>query len=99
MGVNIGFANAQGGKLKEYATRLQEAKTGLHTLKASLHQGWQAEEIRYINNAIENMERELEIVIKELRAVGSDVSSIANEIKREEEEKAATLAALQVNKN
>lgn len=54
---------------------------GLQTLKASLHQGWQAEEIRYMNNAIGNMERELVNFLINTKVGGPPAESVVDKTK------------------
>ena len=88
MGINVGLAQAQAGKLSRYAATLHDVKNQLNGVKGSLNQGWQAKEMMYINETIDSINREIANLSTKLENIGSDIVATAQQIKREEEAKA-----------
>ncbi len=85
MGINVELANAQAGTCRNYAAELRELRNSLLQFKSGLDQAWQAEEMQYVNDAIDQILHEIYGVSNQIDELGGDVISVANEIRREEE--------------
>lgn len=89
MKINVGQAYAQANRINEYAQELNEIKSRLQDFKGNLNSGWQAQEMVYINNAINSISREISELQTLLFSIGPDIVAVANEIRREEEAREA----------
>ncbi|WP_223592659.1 WXG100 family type VII secretion target [Neobacillus bataviensis] len=89
MKINVGAASSQASRIREYSSELREVRNKLTALQGSLSSGWQAEEIRYINQSIEKINREIVSASSVLNSIAPDIVSAAYEIKREEDAKEA----------
>ncbi|WP_226086176.1 hypothetical protein [Mesobacillus sp. S13] len=89
MKINVGQAYSQANRISGYAQELNEIKSRLQDFKGNLNSGWQAQEMTYINNAINNISREISELQTLLFSIGPDIVAAANEIKREEEAREA----------
>ena len=104
MKINVGQAYSQANRISEYAQELNEIKSRMQDFKGNLNSGWQAQEMMYINNAINSISREISELQTLLFSIGPDIVAAANEIKREEEareaaERAAAERAANLSKN
>jgi uncharacterized protein YukE len=84
MGIDIGIANSHAAQLNYSARRLRYIKGNLEDYKWNLNNRWQASEMGYINNAIDELNRELQRLASSLDSLGDDVRQVANEIAQEE---------------
>jgi uncharacterized protein YukE len=89
MKINVGLAYSQANRISDYAQELNEIKSRLQDFKGNLNSGWQAQEMMYINNAINSISREISELQTLLFSIGPDIVAAANEIKREEEAREA----------
>ncbi|WNF22778.1 WXG100 family type VII secretion target [Mesobacillus jeotgali] len=89
MKINVGQAYSQANRIRDYAQELNEIKSRLQDFKGNLNSGWQAQEMTYINNAINSISREISELQTLLFSIGPDIVAAANEIKREEEAREA----------
>ena len=80
------------GKSMNYGNSLRDISRSLNSFKANLNNDWQAEEMQYINNAIDSINRELLSLAANLDSLSSDISYTAQEIRREDEARAAAAA-------
>lgn len=94
MGINVQAAHSQANKINHYASTLRDVQQHLTQTRGSLNNGWQAQEMLYVNQAIEEMCRDMTALASKLEGISSDISSAADGIRREEEakEKAAAEA-------
>ncbi|MDR6999333.1 WXG100 family type VII secretion target [Neobacillus niacini] len=88
MGINVHLAHSQANKISHYASTLRDVQQHLMQTRGSLNNGWQAQEMLYVNQAIEQMNREMMALASKLEGISSDISSAADGIKQEEEAKA-----------
>lgn len=93
MAINISTANNQAAQLRGYADRLQQAKNQLNSYKSSLSANWQGSEVPYILQGIDKAIVQIDAVMRDLRNVANDVSSVASAIKREDDAAAAAARA------
>ncbi|MBT2691804.1 WXG100 family type VII secretion target [Bacillus sp. ISL-55] len=89
MKINVGQAYSQANRISDYAQELNEIKSRLQDFKGNLNSGWQAQEMTYINNAINSISREISELQTLLFSIGPDIVAAANEIKSEEEAREA----------
>ncbi|RSD27100.1 WXG100 family type VII secretion target [Mesobacillus subterraneus] len=89
MKVNVGQAYSQAGRISGYAQDLNDIKSRLQDFKGNLNSGWQATEVAYINNAINSISREVSELQTLLFHLSSDITSAAEQIRREEEAREA----------
>ncbi|MBT2678664.1 hypothetical protein J7E38_06585 [Bacillus sp. ISL-35] len=89
MKINVGQAYAQANRISDYAQELNEIKSRLQDFKGNINSGWQAQEMVYINNAINSISREISELQTLLFSIGPDIVAAANEIRREEEAREA----------
>lgn len=93
MGVNVGLARSQANKMRDYASDLRDIRNSMKDFRANLNYLWQAEEMIYINNAIDKIDMEILHLYNLIDSLGDDIISVAYEIKREEEEREAAARA------
>lgn len=89
MKINVSQAYSQANRISEYASSLNDIKSRLLDFKGNINSGWQAEEMVYINKAIDSISREISELQALLLTIGPDIVEAANEIKREEEAREA----------
>lgn len=89
MKINVAQAFSQANRISEYAQELNAVKSGLQDFKGNLNSGWKADEVVYINQAIDSITREVSELQAMLFTIGPDIVSAANEIKNEEEAREA----------
>lgn len=89
MSINVWHNQLQANKLENYISSLREMKYDLINFKANLNEGWQAKEMVYINNTIDDLTKEINKLSSELDAISSDIVAVVHEIKKEEDEKEA----------
>lgn len=85
MKINVGQAYSQANRISDYAQDLNDIKSRLQDFKGNLNSGWKAEEMSYVNNAIDSISRGISELQTLLFTIGPDIVSVANEIRREEE--------------
>ena len=93
MGVNVGLARSQARKMHDYVSNLRNIRNSMKDFKTNLNYLWQAEEMIYINNAIDKIDMEILHLYNLIDSLGDDIISVAYEIKREEEERKAAARA------
>lgn len=93
MGINVSLAKSQANKISNYESVLKSIKSNLNGLKCNLNNEWQAQEMVYINNAIDNINSDISRSASALDSLSHDISNTAYEIKEEEEEREALEAA------
>ncbi|CAM4339047.1 WXG100 family type VII secretion target [Paenibacillus tarimensis] len=84
MGINVGLASSQAGQLRQQASELSASLNNLAQFKAQLGQGWKAEEVAYINQAIDSIHKEITQLAAALNSLGGDIVQTAQEIREEE---------------
>ncbi len=87
--INVGRARNQADEIDDYASALRELKNRLNNFKGNINADWQATEMVYVNQAIEKMNNEISKLTSKLNSLADDIVSVAREIRREEEERAA----------
>lgn len=83
--IDVGLAVAQASRLRAYADTLRGIKGELGNIGGSLSHSWQAEEMVFVQNAINKINIEISNVSSELMSLGSSIQAAAYEIRREEE--------------
>lgn len=86
MGISVSLANKQAKSIRSNASELRIIQNNLKKIKADLNKCWIAEEMTYINLALDNAIGKLSSLAAKLDGISSDVISVAEQIKREEEE-------------
>jgi archaellum component FlaC len=89
LGINVSHNNLQASKLGNYISSLRYIKNDLDSFKSNLSYGWQAKEMTYINNAINDITKEINKLTGELDRLSNDIVLVGQEIKQEEDEKEA----------
>ena len=92
MSINVNLAASQANKINDYSSKLLEVKESLNRVKGNLNNGWNAQEMIYINQTIDNINREIAALSSKLNSIGSDVLSAAQQIQRQEEAEARAKA-------
>ena len=85
MSINVNLANAQANQLSTNISQLSQAKNNLEDYKNSLNSNWQADEMSFINQAIERIMEQINSTINAIDSLVNDVRDTAAEIKREED--------------
>lgn len=96
MKINVAQAYAQASRISDYAQDLNDLKSRLQDFKVNLNSGWKADEMVYINNAIDSISREISELQAALFTIGPDIVSVAKEISTEEEAREAAEKAAAV---
>lgn len=92
MSINVNLAASQANKINDYSSILLGVKESLNRVKGNLNNGWNAQEMIYINQTIDNINREIAALSTNLDSIGSDVLSAAQQIQRQEEAEARAKA-------
>lgn len=92
MSINVNLAASQANQINEYSSKLLEVKSTLSRIKGNLNNGWNAQEMIYINQTIDSINREVAALSSKLSSIGSDVLSAAQQIQRQEEAEARAKA-------
>ena len=85
MSINVNLANAQADQLSTNISQLSQAKNNLEDYKNSLNSNWQADEMSFINQAIERIMEQINSTMNAIDSLVNDVRDTAAEIKREED--------------
>jgi len=85
MSINVNLANAQANQLSTNISQLSQAKNNLEDYKNSLNSNWQADEMSFINQAIERIMEQINSTMNAIDSLVNDVRDTAAEIKREED--------------
>jgi archaellum component FlaC len=93
MGINVWHNKLQARKLDNYISDLRDTKNDLNRFKSNLNYGWQAKEMVYINNAIDDITKEINKLTGELDTISNDIVQVVYEIKQEEDEEEAARKA------
>ena len=91
MAINVSQTYSQAARLNEYATQLKSIRSKLINDRNLLNMYWQSTELKYINQAISDLDKKLLQVAGMLEGLNSSIRSAAQDIHREEE--AARIAA------
>jgi len=91
MAINVSQTYSQAARLNEYATQLRNIRSKLINDRDLLNMYWQSKELKYINQAIGDIDKKLLQVASMLEGLNSSIRSAAQDIHREEE--AARIAA------
>ena len=86
MGINYSGAVRCGRNLSSMGSEVERLRTNAKTLTDNIPSGYDGADARIYMNAVEQLRNELKIISNELRDLGDDIISAANQIKREEEE-------------
>ena len=65
---------------------LNKVESSLEDVKTQLEKGWDAKEVKYINEAVDQLKLKVSNAATKLSTIQSDIIKAAEEIKREEEE-------------
>jgi len=95
MGINVSQASSQAGYLSDYASTLRDLAGSINQYKSEMNQYWQADGVMRAGYAFDRIIANLQGASSQLSALSSDIVSVANEIRSEEEaaERAAAAAA------
>jgi predicted nucleic acid-binding Zn-ribbon protein len=93
MGINVGLASSQAESIRQYASALRDIRNSLNQYKASLNNAWQADEMHYVNLAIDQVIQLAQSLSADLDSVSGEIVSVANEIRQEEEAREAAARA------
>lgn len=85
MGINVESAAARANELRGYARQLRNAKSDILQYKQIFGSSWQGTEAFYYISAAERAQEKLERQASELEALGNEIVSVADQIRREEE--------------
>ena len=94
MALNYSYNISQINCLNNYISALNNLKKTIQTKTILLNNSCQSTEINLINNAISNLEAEIERVVSNLNSLGCNIKSVANEIKVKEEAAARAAASI-----
>ncbi|MFP7299910.1 hypothetical protein [Neobacillus niacini] len=83
--INVNLAASQANKINNYSSKLLEVKNSLNRVKGNLNNGWNAQEMIYINQTIDSINREVAALSSRLDSIGTDILSGAQQIQRQEE--------------
>ena len=89
MGIDVSKAKRRAEDLLDEVSRLNSVKTDLSGTINSIASSWKAEEVQYLHKAVASIEAEINKAQNLLRTISSNIVSVAEEIRREEEAKAA----------
>lgn len=87
MGINVGRAISQANALGSYADQLIDIKRRLNQFKGTVNNGWKADEVTYLNSAIDRINNEITRISNQLDSINSAIISVAYEIRQEEIER------------
>jgi uncharacterized protein YukE len=85
MGINYSGAIRCGRNLTSMGSEIERLKTNTKTLTDNIPSGYDGQDARMYMSAVEQLQRELQTISRELRSLGSEVISVAEQIRREEE--------------
>lgn len=91
MGINVGRAKSQASSLGNIARDLRNINKSISNDESKLLQNWSAKEVQYITAAIDSIQKRMNDAASKLDDLGNDISSVAEEIRREEEAEAKRL--------
>jgi archaellum component FlaC len=89
MGIGLWLANRQANQVRKNMELLNRVNNSLSSLKTDLNNNWQAQEMVYINIAIEKYLSEVSNLSSKLSSLYSDIIDVANQIAQEEAAAAA----------
>ena len=81
-----------------YGSSLRNSSNSLNGFKASLNFEWQAEEMKYINNAIDSINRKIIKLASDIDSIDSDIECNVQEIRAEGAAKEKAVADAKANK-
>jgi hypothetical protein len=84
LGINVSAATIQANKMSSYGSTLRDVRNNLNNFKANLNNGWQAEEMIFINKTIDSIISDINRLSQDMDSLGNDIIFTANEIRREE---------------
>jgi len=93
MGIDISRARYQANRISNCANVLRDTRRSLESFRESLNPAWQAEEMIYVNRAIQSITNEMSSLASTLSSLESEIISIAYQIKSEEEAREAAARA------
>lgn len=93
MAINVNLAQSQANQISSYVDVLKTVRNDLHSFHSNINNAWSAEEMIYVNRAIENINREISNLSSALDELGRSIASTAREIRKEEEEAEAAARA------
>ncbi len=93
MAIDVELANRQANQILSYASQLQQVHRHISSYKSSIVAGWQAQEVSYITQGIDQTIAQINQIIREMEALSGDIKSTAMAIRREEEAAEAAEAA------
>lgn len=85
MGISVFWARSQANDISGNASELRTIKSKLENIKGDINNGWTAEEIAYVNSAIDAIGQKLTNLATKLDGISSDIVAAAEQIKREED--------------
>lgn len=86
MGINVGQARHQAQELASQAKYLHEISNQIVSYESMLNSYWQAEEMKYVNQAINKIQIEVRSTAAKLTQLGSNILHTAQMISQEEME-------------
>lgn len=83
---SVDYARNQVAEIASNRSNLTRAVEQLILFKAKLSSGWQAKEIHYVNTAIDNLNKEIARITRELESIEAAIMTAAHAIEKEERE-------------
>lgn len=85
--INEKLTNKQINNISTYINNLNKAKNKIISLEKEINSSWKADEVRYINNALDKVTLEITKVTKMMDSLKIDISKALSSIKGEEASK------------
>lgn len=79
--------NNQINKIDGYIRNLNDTKNKLSNLRGNINSRWSAEEIRYLNVALDNVNLEISSATRLMATLKKDLSRALEQIKQEQQNK------------
>ena len=84
MAINTWLVNSQSSKLQDCSSKFANIGRGMTNVKENIGCHWQADEMSYVNFAIEEIINDISKLRDELEELNIDIRAVANEIVAEE---------------
>lgn len=85
--INEKLTNKQINNISTYINNLNKAKNKIISLEKEINSSWKADEVRYINNALDKVTLEIAKVTEMMNSLKYDISKALISIKGEEASK------------
>ena len=99
MRIDLNIANEQAGQFRRQSSDLRDGRLSVQSFQRRLRQHWRSDEVSRINSALSNNMNRLTALAAELDTIATDIVSVAQEIRRQEELADANAALLREDTN